>query len=184
MKISAVTQLADNLQIDLREISVHQHAEAVCAHVLQNINDFESETTRALHWHGSMVYTGIGAGQVEIEVERALAEGLSTREKLTRLCDRIDDVAKAAEKLNAELTHLLPHKTMHTPHDHLLSSWKGGIGTAVIQLNRTHSAFSGGCKVTANRIRSVLKRMDAIDAAAAQEELEKSGIHQQMGMAV
>lgn len=180
----AVEELAEKLSISAEGHSQRSLGEACAIRVLHNIARAEGEPIAAMHWNHGMTYLGIGYGEIETEVERVIESGMATADDLLSVCDRMDEMLKCSEKLYAEIERFMPSATIYTEHDKVLSSWRGGFGTACINLYETHLEFRGGCKATTARIRAVIKRRDAIAAAAAKDAHEKSGMHDQLGMGI
>lgn len=181
---SSIVELAENLGINVNEVQPHKLAEQVCTRVLSNVYHAESAPITALEWNPGMTYMGIGAGQIETEIAEMLRTEMATADDLISICNRMDDVLKATEKLYLEIERFLPHKTYGTPHNNVTSAWRGGIGKMCSELHDTHDHFKGGIKSTTARIRAALKRIEVQRAAEQTEVLEKSGLHQQIGMEV
>lgn len=179
---SSIIDLAKDLGIDINEIPPHQLANQVCTTVLHNIYNAESAPVKSIHWNHGMTYLGIGRGQIETEIEEIISSGMATKEDLLSICDRMDNMLKASEKLYFEIERFLPHKTFDTKYKNITSAWRGGFGLACSELKSTHQEFKGGCKSTTARIRAALKRRETIAEIEQQDALEKSGMHKQIGM--
>lgn len=179
---SPIVDLAQHLGINVSEVQPHKLTEQICCRVLHNIHHAESAPIRALEWNPGMTYMGIGAGQIETEVTEILRTEMATADDLLSICSRMDDVLKATEKLRTEIDRFMPHNTYGTVHSKTVSSWQPGIGGMCVTLSDTHNHFAHGIKTTTARIRSVLKRI------AAQQAAEEVAMHepeaQQLGMVI
>lgn len=181
---SPIVELAEVLGINVSEVQPHELTKQICIRVLHNIHAAESAPIDALEWNPGMTYMGIGAGQIETEVAEILRTEMATADDLLSICSRMDDVLKATEKLYSEIERFLPHKTYGTPYNDVISIAQPGIGGMCSELHDTHDHFKGGIKSTTARIRAVLKRIEVQQAADQAEALEKSDLHQQIGMEV
>lgn len=179
---SPIVDLAQHLGINVSEVQPHKLTEQICCRVLHNIHHAESAPINALTWNPGMTYMGIGAGQIETEVTEILRTEMATADDLLSICSRMDDVLKATEKLYAEIELFLPHKTYGTQFNNVTSSWQPGIGKMCVNLRDTHNHFAHGIKTTTARIRAVLKRIAAQQAAEKVDTNKPEA--QQLGMVI
>lgn len=152
---SAIVELADRLNIDSDCVSELSLAKTVCTTVLSNVFHAENQPIQALHWNSGMTYMGIGVGQIEKEVAEILSSDMASAQDMIRICDRMEEVRQASEKLSQEIERFLPHKNPHgSQFQKTVTPWRGGIGGMCMSLKRTHEEFDHGMKKTAARIRA------------------------------
>lgn len=136
-----------------------------------------NEMIHALEWESGINPAGLKLSEVESEVEKILSEGLANADQLISLCDSLDAMNKASARLYSSMENLLPRSTYNTQHNDTLSSWRGGIGSAVSQLLQTHWEFSQALQVTSNRIRATLKRIEKTQNNSADESQQQLGMN-------
>jgi hypothetical protein len=136
----------------------------------------DSRMSQTLHRSitGGVTHLGLTVDQIDQDISTLIDGKHLTEKELHAICSAIQETAANVDNLHHLIGDYLPKNNKGD-----LPAARGGLLTMLIDIQRTANAFNGGIDVVRKRIEANLRRRAKAQAEAAQEEHEKSGIHEQ-----